>query len=687
MLHAAGVTRVRGEVDERTSLLDHEREERERGSSLAPAFAWLPWDEHLVQIIDTPGSPGLAHERDLALHGADSAVVVVSAPDGVEYGAESALRTAGRLGKPRVVVLNKMDRPGDVAGICRHLERLTGAKVVPLQVPFDNDEGEFAGVVSLLKRKALRYHPDGSGTYSIEPMPDRVSGACDAAWELVMEAVALTDDELLEHYLEYLELPVDLVREGLARGMAKGLVVPVLFASGHSNIGAHALLDLAVWALPAAAGDASAPFAARLLATRYDADNQPYHVMRVLQGLPSRGMAWTTSAGTGRVRKLYQVRGPRRAVAASMGPGCIVAAWDELPGRPGDLVYDGKKPDQLQEELFDPLPEPAHMAAWMLMPREARDERRLDEALCALVSTDRGLQLDVEPLSGLPVLRGTTDDHLHHAVRFLEGRLGVRVTTALEPVAFREVPAGECRAIQGVHRVAGGGDVSEYGECFIDLAPCSPEQGLSVSMAEYIDDCIPNRFHEGLERGLASGLREGPTAGYPVIGVAIHVTGGDYDVFMSDEGHFELAGHAAAVSALQATSSSLVEPWSTLEIAAPANEVGDILNDVAAHRGRILGMEVRGATASVRAQLPDLELRAFGPRLQAITGGRGQFEASHSHYGWLPAAYVREAIDASPLRNPVHRPGPATGGTPKPATREVRPFSRQAYAVTRGAKA
>jgi len=662
--------------------------------SLSLSSVWFDWDDHLLYLIDSPGSQALAHERGLAISGADAAYVVVSAPDGVEFGTEQALRDAAQQGVPRVVVLNKMDRGGDSEGIRMQLERSTGLRVVPMQIPFFED-GRLVGLVSLLQRKLLRYADDCSGEYTVEDVPTQLSSETEAAWEHVMESVALTDDDLLEHYLEYLELPVEMIQRGMARAMRQGLLIPMLYASAQEHIGAQAILDMAPWALPepgsrplVATNEAgvnreialNGPFTARLLATRLDMDDQPYHLVRVLSGVPPRDGQWT-AVSTGvvsKVRKLYQVRGPRRTTAVNILPGSIIGTWDALDAIPGEVFSAG-------ETLRLPAPpKPVQMVSWMLTPSTKNDANRLDDALDMLIRMDSGLGAGRDPLTGQPVLTGTTRGHLDHALRCLEVRLGVRVTSALPPVAYREVPASAVRGIQGVHLKSGPGDeVQEFGECWIDLDPADPDRGISV-VQHANDDTIPTRYHGALIRGFERGLRSGPLAGYPVVGVAVTCTNGEYDIFMSTEDHFELAGATAVKAALAKSGSRLLEPWSVVEIMVPADEVGHTLNDIAAHRGRILGMEVRGTSATVRAHCPDRELRGFAPRLQSLTGGRGAFTHTHSHYGWLPAQFTREAIDASPFANQVKRP---SAGTPKPVRREVKPFQRKSRPVQRGVKA
>ena len=676
LLAATGVTRERHSVDEGTSLLDHDASERRRQMSIQPSFAWMEWSEHLLNLIDTPGSAGLRHEAALALSGADGCFVVVSGPDGVEVGAEDALGLARAAGVPCAVVINKMDRRVDVEEVLERLEAITGARPVPMQVPFNDDDGRFCGVASLLMKRALRYDPEGSARYSVEPLPDELSGKVAAAWEYLVESVALADDALLERYLEFLELPLDAVRAGLAAGMASGALLPVLFTAGGRSVGVHALLDFSVWAFPdplsrERAGEqepsTDGPLSARLIATQLDGQGQPFHVLRILSGTPGRSkdLHEAGGSGTARLRKLYQVRGPRRTLAVNLGPGSIVATWDPISGRPGTLWAEG---------VENTLPAPLlsmPMVSWLLEPVQGTTPERLDSALKQLEQLDAGVELGRDPFTGHPVIGGHDGLHLEVVLERLRTRLGVDVSSSLPPVQYVEAPAISVSNAHGVHRKGGDIDVMEFGECWVNLEPTAPDSGNTFN-AQTSEERLPSRFIPAVEDGVQCGLMHGPTAGYPVIGADVLCTDGEYDMFASTDEHLKFAGTAAVRKALVLSGSRLMEPWSDLAVQVPTTGVGDILQHLAAHRGQITGMEVEGDVAHIQAMFPERELQHFAPRLQSLTSGRGRFTRGSKHYRFLPDAFVKEAIAASPFRNQAPRPEPVAskpdheGADPEP---------------------
>lgn len=650
ILRTTGVTRTMGRVEEGTSLLDYEEDERRRGMSFSMSFAWLEWGDEVIHIIDTPGGDGFIFERDLAIQGADGVVVVLSGPDGVEVGTASALKVARGA---KMAVVTKMDRTVDLDTLLLDLEEASGARPVLMQLPLFEHTGAFTGVVCLRKQIAYRYDTEGEGLFSPEPAATDVRFG--VAWERVMEAVALTQEDLLEEYLEYLELPLTRTLAGLRRGIAEGTLIPVFLASGERAIGADPLLDAWVELLPSGADTErrrqeakeirDASFLAQLLATRMDEEGQPFHVLRVWSGDAAAQGTWLNPA-TGeraKIRGLYQIRGPRRTRAFSTGPGSIIATWDPIESRPGaTLAAPGARPLPFPE--FPPV-----MASSLLVPHSDTRDEALSAALGHLQRLDASLRVQIDDVTGGWLLMGASEDQVNRGVDLLRTRLGVGVDATLPPVGYREIPASAVRGIEGIYRRDGKMGVEEYGACQVALSPALPEGDCSVE-AEVDESALPQRFHTSIADGLRDGMRHGPTAGYPVIGADFRITGGGYNILFSTEEHFRAAGELAARSALQAVGTRLMEPWCEVEIHAPAGEVGGVLNAISSHRGRILGMEVDGRVALIKASAPYREMRTFAPRFRSITGGQGHYSQRTSHYEELPANLVHEAIEQSPFR-------------------------------------
>jgi elongation factor G len=643
-------------------LLDFHPAERRRGMTLEPGFAWMTWRDHLLEMVDTPGSEGLAHRRSLGLSASDAVVVVVGASDGVEYGTERVLEQAREAGLPCLVVVNRAERLADRSVLIAEIEAVANTRVLPLQLPFHDDDGQFAGVVNLLEDdgqvRVHRYDSAGSGRFSPEPVPERYWAAAQAAREQIVEAVAMADDELLEAYLEFLELPFERVRQGLARLVAERAVLPLLYTSAALQVGTATLLDAVVDLVPSPlqrvmpiARDtdgapvqlqAEGPFLAQMVATALDNDGHPYQVLRVWAGQAPHGGAWVNGAtgAKGKIRKLYEIRGPRRAVARNRGPGAMVATWDLLPGRPGATFTAGPR-----LTLSAPDPEPPMMSL-LLSPITRRDEQSLPGAMARLLDLDPSLQLTDDAEGTL--LAGQGQVHLEHALETLRSHLDVQVSASLPPVPYRETPLTQVRRAHGRYRKTEGGLVSQFGECWLELQPQLPERGVSFASAAS-QERVPERFLGALEEGVVQAAQRGPK-GYPVVGVGVRCVDGQYDMLCSEEEHFRQAGAMAVRSALREAGTELLEPWSMVRITAAAGELGSIISEVRTRRGRILDLEVGERLAELEAHLPYREVRDFAPRLQSLTGGRGRFTAMHSHHERLPKEGLREALQQASRR-------------------------------------
>ncbi|MCB9678564.1 MAG: 50S ribosome-binding GTPase [Alphaproteobacteria bacterium] len=656
ILAIAGAVRAPGSVTAGTALLDFDDVERRKQQSLQTGFAWVEWGGGLLQILDTPGLNALAYERLLGISVAEVAIVVVDAGEDLGAAAELAFADSLQRGVPTMVFVNKLDRPHDLGAVLESLQSAAGdRRVVPVEAPV-GEGGQCTGVVDLL-----------TGAVDMKEGAEPFSGM--QSWmtrfaEQLTESVALTDDALLEHYLEYLEVPPERLQAALAKAVGRGEIVPVLFGSATNGYGVHRLLDFVAAYAPTAASrkgptafeydgtpvelGPEGPLVAQLVATQLDADGQPYHVLRVWQGEAKPNQTWVNAdtGESGRIRKLYKLRGPRRAAASNTCAGSLVATWDPLPGRPGACFNTGPK-------LLVPAPDvPPSMMAYALFPKSDRDARRLQEALNQLLSMDGSLELHTDETTGRLLLRGFSDAHLDLALERLHSRLGVDVHADLPPIPYREIPARVVNGVSGVHRKEDNhGLPVEFGACQVDVAPLSPDEGVGFEDAHPDPEELPRKFRPAIDEGVRRALEHGPTAGYPVLGAAVRLTGGEYDILQSTEDHFRIAGEIATRSALEQAGTHILEPWWQVDVYARGNEVGHVIAEISSRRGRIVGLEVLGAETRVCAHMPYRDLRTFGPRLQGATSGRGRFYGEFSHYEPAPDHILTEAIADSPFRH------------------------------------
>ena len=654
----ARVTRDVGSVDQGTSLLDSTPMERRRKQSLHIHSVWAAWSDHVVQLLDAPGAAVLPHERDLALAGTDGALVVVDATQGLEVGTRASLRRVRQLDRSALVVVTKVDREQDLGGLLQQVSAEVGRRAVLVQLPLLDDDDQLVGVIDLVQGQVLRFDPE-TAEFSPEPIPQPLRAEVDRATEQLAEAVALCDDDLLEHYLEELELPEGELTNGLHAAVGRREIVPVLLTSVAARVGGQALLDGIVKWLPSPVErpplardydgepitlDVDGPFVAHVLGVSPGADGTPRTLLRLWSGQPPSDGVWTqgTDGHQVRVNKLYRVRGSRRSSAGRLVPGLVVASYDPLGVRPGETLTDGPR------WVVDvPAPAPP-MMAWLL---DADDHDALARALQEVVAADRGLALHSDEDTGGVLLAAASEGHLALAVARLRHHHGLKVRTSLPPVAYREMPCAEVPEVEGLHvREGSDGLVEEYGRCRLALGPAEPDGNRFDDEVDDPED-LPERWRPAIGEGAARAMQHGPTAGYPVLGARVTLKGGAYDCLQSTDDHFRLAGEKGVRSALRRAGTRLLEPWWRVDIQAPAAHLGDLIGDLGAHRGRVVGMEVDGPTARIEAHCPYRELRTFPERLSAITSGQGSFRAEPAHYEPLPAELVGEAIAESPFRD------------------------------------
>ena len=656
MLSAAGVTRSAGSVDDRTSLLDHEPEERKNRLSHGPTLAWMTWNDKLLYMMDTPGSELVSHEKVLPIAGTDALIVVVSAPDNIEVGTERVLEQASDEDTPRLVLVNKMDRDHDLDGVLRRLRALSATPTVPVQLPWYDRDQVFVGCICLLRRKL--YTQEDGREVELE-VPAEAEEELSAAWEHLVETVALANDDLLEDYLEFFSLEADQVHRGLCSAMLRGALVPVIYASARRAIGVNrvfeAICDYFPSPLDAVTPEARTPtgevvdlrthtgFVAQALFSRLDEDNERYHVIRVWSGTPGRHGKWTNgvSGRALRVRRLYQIRGPRRCAAFHVGQGALFATWDSLDIRPGECITEGELLDLARPEF------PPPMMALTLHPTTRHSGQRLSQAVEQILSMDASLRSATDETTGALVLSGIGEGHLRRAIRQMENLSGVKLEGHLPEVGYREMPTQAVVGVEGIYERISDGSVAEFGACRLDV---SPDDNLSNSYVDCADeDEVPEYLRGSIDEGVRTGMRHGPTAGYPVIGAQVSLAGGDYNILQSTDEHLRRAGTKAVKNALELSGTHLLEPWCRVDIWSPC-ELGAVLGDVSSNRGRVLGLEVEGRNTHIQASYPYRELRTFATRLNSITFGRGRFSFRISHYERLPADQVQEVIRKSPFR-------------------------------------
>ncbi len=646
MLFAAKAIERLGRVEEGTTTTDFDAEEIRRRITISAALAPLEWQDHKINLIDTPGYPDFIGEVSGALRAVESIALTVDAVAGVEVQTEKIWALAARASASRLVIVTRMDRENaSFARAVDSLQQKFGRQLVPLQSPIGS-EGGFSGVVDLVTMQAS----GDAGAIPRDKIPADALEAATAMRERLVEAVAETDERLTEVYLEQGQLADDALTQGLHAAVRAGTLVPVLCVAATRGRGVTPLLDALVRLLPApterdpigahngkgtavpVAPDPAGPLAAQVWKTMADPYVGKLSYFRVFSGvLKSDAQVWNAGKGkVERIGQLLQLRGKHQEPAAEFPAGDIGAVAKLADAATGDTLTDKDKSVALEPIEF---PKPA--IAMAVQPKSKADEDKLGSALARLVEEDHTLATLRANEMHQTILAGMGESHLEIVADRLKRKFGVEVTLSLPRVAYRETVRAHAR-VQGKHKKQSGGR-GQYGDCWIELDPAGRGGGY-----EFVDKvfggAIPRQYIPAVEKGVNDAMHEGIVAGYPVVDVKVTLVDGSYHDVDSSEMAFKIAGSMAFKRAMQEAKPVLLEPIGTVAVHVPDDQMGDIIGDLNSKRGHIQGMEPGGdGTTTVRAQVPMAEMLRYASDLRSLTGGRGTFELEFSHYAEVPS--------------------------------------------------
>ena len=650
-----------GNVMDGTSLFDTEPEEQKRQGSISSSFITCEFDGYRVHVADTPGDSNFLHDAELVTQVMDGAVLVVSAVDGVEVNTERIGATAARLNVPRAVFINKVDRErADIDQVVSDLKEVMELQPVVLQIPI-GAEGSFRGVVDLINRKAFLYEGDG-GVGKEVPIPADLEGAVNAAIEALTEAVAETDDELIEKYLDEGELSADDVRRGLNRGIMSGDLVPVLLGSATKNIGADRLLWLAR-AFPHTAqreapeaytadvepvelsGDPDAPFAALCFKTMIDPFSGAISMFRVLSGTADN----TTHPKNGRTGKderfghLFFMTGKEHTNAGKVVPGDIFGVAKLKDTKTGDTLSTW--PGGLTITAHEPAPP---MISFVVKPRSRGDEDKVKVALQKALLEDPGLHQGYDEVTKEIVLSGMGQQHVALTCDRMARKYNVRVDLGMPTIPYRETIQGTAD-VRYRHKKQSGG-AGQFGEVAIKIEPNTPGAGFEF-VDKVVGGVIPNTLIPSVEKGVRKKLTEGILAGFPVVDIKVTLYDGKTHPVDSKDIAFQIAGRQAVKQGVMQARPVLLEPIYELEVVAPEDSVGDIMGDLNSRRGRIQNMDTKGRNSIIKALVPLAEVLTYAPDLKSMTGGKGSYTMRLSGYEAVPASMLQKTIaDVKRLR-------------------------------------
>lgn len=659
LFHAKAIERL-GKVDDGTTTTDFDPEEIRRKHTINVSIAPLEWDGAKINLIDTPGYPDFVGEMVGALRVCEGALVVVDAVAGVQVQTEQAWAHADQHGLARLVVVNRLDRENAAfEQAVQALRARFGGRVVPVHLPIGVETG-LRGVVDLLTMKA---YVSADGQETAQDVPGELRDAAAAARERLVEAAAESDDALVEKYLESGELTEEELERGLVAGARAGKIVPVLAAAATKRVGVARLVSALIGLLPSPADRGTVagvhprngaevpvepsergPLAALVFKTLADPYVGRLSYFRVYGGvLVSDSQVVNASRDKGeRLGQLFFLRGKHQEATPQVGPGDLGAVAKLAETGTKDTLCSKDAPVRLAPIDF---PQPAISMA--IEPKSKADEDKMGNALHRLAEEDPTFTVRRDPELKQTVISGMGESHLEIMADRLRRKFGVDVTLALPRVPYRETIRGRAKA-QGRHVKQSGGR-GQYGVCFLEVEPL-PRGGGFEFVDKIFGGAIPNQYIPSVEKGVRKALDEGSLAGYPVVDIRVTLYDGKYHDVDSSDIAFQLAAGIGFRDATTQAGPALLEPILDFAVHVPEEQMGDIIGDLNAKRARILGMESQGdGTTVVKAQVPQGEVLRYASDLRSLTGGRGTFSGTFSHYDPVPP-HIADKVAAEARR-------------------------------------
>ncbi len=648
LLYAGGAANRMLRVEDRNTITDFDAEEAQRGISIGLAPCFVPWQKHKINLVDCPGYGIFFTETMAGMAATDAALLCVGAVAGPEVTTEKAWAYAAERGQPVIVNLTKMDRErADFESAVEALVKAFGREVVPVQVPIGKEAG-FSGVVDLVSGKAYTFTRDGDGKAQPGEPPAAAAEAVESWRARLVEAVAETDDALMERFFEAGTLPDEDLAAGLRRAVAARKLFPLTLSAGGHNIGPAALLDALVAFAPApdarevvaanlggepvaVACDPSAPLAALVFKTLSDPFTGRISIVRVFSGTLAAdgGGLWNP-----RLEEAEKASSPMhlQGKAGSSVPRLIAGDIGGLAklkeSVTGDTLCAKERP--LHLPWINP-PEPA--MSFAIEPKAKGDEEKIGEALHRLMEEDLTLRVSRDPDTHEMLLSGTGQRHAEITVAKLKNRFHVEVILHQPKVPYRETIQRRADG-HGRHKKQTGGR-GQFADCRIVIEPMPRGEEFEF-LDEIYGGSIPQNYRPAVEKGIQEARRRGYLAGYPVVDFRVRLTDGQYHDVDSSEMAFKIAGSLAFKDAMTSARPTILEPMMTVEISTSDEFTGDVIGDLSQRRGRPQGMDSKNGAQVIKALAPMSEMLDYAPALRAITQGRASFHMEFSHYEELP---------------------------------------------------
>ncbi len=655
-LFNTGAAKRLGKVDDGTTTTDYEPEEVKRKLSIGTALAACEWQDYKLNLLDTPGYPDFVGEVKGALQAADSALVVISATSGIEVETEKVWQYAESMDLPRAFFVNKMDREhADFAGVVEELRVRFGTGVVPIQLPIGK-EAAFQGVVDLLALHIRLKERDENNCIVVEEIPEYMTNEVEEARQKLIEAVAEFNNELLEKYIEGVEIAEEEVAAALIEGIQAGKIFPVLCGSAMRNVGMHKLLNDIVEYLPAPTDrtvigmdpeteelverSTEDAFSAQVFKTIVDPFVGRLSFIRVFSGEMKGDASYynVNRDDMERVGTLFTMQGKHQINLPAAHAGDIIAVAKLQGTKTGDTLCSKEAVVR-----YDAIDYPQSMLSMAAYARKKGEEDKVFSALAKEAEEDPTIRLVKEPETKETLIQGIGEVHLDVLAEKIQRKFGVEASFVEPRIAYRETIRKGVK-VEGKHKKQSGGH-GQYGHVWLEITPQEPGAG-NLFTETIFGGSVPRQYIPAVEKGTAETLADGILAGYPVVDVKVNLYDGSYHSVDSSEVAFKTATALALRKGVMEAEPVLLEPIYEMVVEAPEYYMGDVMGKLNSKRAKILGMDSTGKDMSqVRAQIPAASLYKYATELRSLTQGRGSYTLEFSHYEEVPAKMAEKIIE------------------------------------------
>ncbi|MBU1626268.1 elongation factor G, partial [bacterium] len=632
-----------------------------RKISLSSSFGFTDYQNFKINIFDTPGYADFVLDALICMQAVEGAVIVLCGVSGVEVQTERTWNFCEELEIPRIIAVNKLDREHtDFERSLASLQKSFNKRFIPVQIPIGK-ETDFKGVVDLISQKAFIYKEDKSGKFDNVDIPSELKEQVQLYREKLIEMVVETDDALMEKFFEGVQLSEEELYQALRKGTIEGSFVPVVCLSAIKNVGIDQLLDIVIKTLPSpdqrkvknivkaddpekdidVIVDENQPLKSFIFKTIADPYAGKISLIKVLSGV-LKGDSTVYNVNQQRKEKLGQLfflQGKNQHPTPRGNPGEIIAVAKLKESTTGDSFCD----ESMQVIIkLKKLPPPA--ITFAIMPKSKGDEDKISSSLARLAEEDPTLSQRRDKQTNELLVSGNGQLHIEVVVDKLKRKFGVEVTLKQPKVPYKETIKGKAKA-QGKYKKQTGGR-GQYGDAVMEIEPLPRGQGF-----EFVDKifggAIPRQYIPAVEKGIAEVLPLGILSGNPIVDVRVTLLDGSYHAVDSSEMAFKIAASMGFKKMFMEANPILLEPIVIAAVAAPDDNMGDVIGDLNSRRGKILGVEPKGNYQEIKSQVPMSEMLKYAPDLRSMTGGRGSFTIEFSHYEEVPAHLAAKIIEES----------------------------------------